>query len=385
VSVLLVGACTAERADVVPSQTSLTWRQVVLPTDPRGRDMVRATAACDGRWYASGAILGSDGTTSPALWASTDGRTFTSVPTHAVSVYGPSDVLYGLACRGADVVAVGAKNGGAHGNPRTSTWLRRGGGPLTEVFAGFELFGGPSAGFVGQVAGGTPGYLIVGARIDAHGGPGAAVWQSADGSAFSLIDDDPALESDAKGQTELHGDVVTPDGYVAVGGITPTGSRLAARDPMAWRSSDGRTWQRVAFPQTAGDDVMLQVASVPDGLLAIGSDGVGFRAWTADANGTTWHAGSMFGGAGDGTTVPTVSSLAVVGSTVYAVVTNASSYELWRGGLRSTWQRATVPVTVAAAPVATGPRVMSVAASGGTLMIAADDGRHATVWFADAK
>jgi hypothetical protein len=44
-----------------------------------------------------------------------------------------------------------------------------------------------------------------------------------------------------------------------------------------------------------------------------------------------------------------------------------------------------MPVTVAAAPVATGPRVMSVAGSGATLMVAADDGRHATVWFAGAK
>ncbi|HKE64102.1 MAG TPA: hypothetical protein VKB59_05540 [Micromonosporaceae bacterium] len=381
---LSLGACTAERTAVAPSEVRISWRAVGLPSDPRGRDVVRATAACGDHWYAAGAILAPDGGTSPALWVSTDFTSFTSVPVQAVSVYGPSNVLYGLACRGADVAAVGAKNGGAHGNPRTSTWLRRDDGPLREVPAGFELFGGPNAGFVGQLSAGPGGYLIVGARIDAHGGPGAAVWQSADGSTFTLVDSDPALESDARGATEVHGGVVTSHGYVSVGGITPVGSRFAARDPVAWRSSDARTWQRVPLPHSAADDVMLQVVPVGDSLLAVGSDGGRFRVWTADASGARWQTGPTFGGAGDSATVPTVSSLAVIGSTVYAVVANSATYEMWRGGTTGPWERVTLPIAVPSAPVTSGPRVVSATASGGAMMLATDDGRHAAVWFGHA-
>src|SRR5262249_49645750 len=154
--------------------------------------------------------------------------------------YGPSDILLSLACRGADVVAVGAQVGGAHGNPRTSTWLRSGVGPLREIAAPFEQYGGESQIFVGPVAGGPARAFSVGGRVDAQGGPGAAVWQSNDGTGFTLIDNDPALESNPDGMTEAQGAVVTDSGYVAVGGITPTGSKFAARDPLAWHSSNGR-------------------------------------------------------------------------------------------------------------------------------------------------
>jgi hypothetical protein len=222
----------------------------------------------------------------------------------------------------------------------------------------------------------------VGLRLDAHGGPGAAVWHSGIGSAFTLVDADPALESDARGLTEAHAATVTADGFVAVGGITPPGSRAAARDPLVWRSPNGGTWQRVALPPTPSDDVMLQVTPVSGGLVAIGTDGRRFRWWSADADGENWHASGVFGNLGSPAAVPTVSSAVGDGSTVYAVVANASRYELWRGGVGTRWQPVTLPVAVPSAPVRTGPRVAAAAGNAGTLMLATDDGQHAAVWFA---
>lgn len=351
--------------------------------------MIRAAVACAGHWYVAGAILSPADTTAPALWASSDGTSFTALPIRPRSAYGPSNVLYGVACRGADVVAVGANTGGAHGNPRTSTWLSTGGGPLTEVPAAFETYGGPDAVGVGQVAGGPAGFLIVGARINARGGLGAAVWQSPDGRAFTLVDSDPALESDARGTTEVHDATVLAGGYLAVGGITPPHSHLAARDPLAWRSTDGRTWQRVEFPATEPDDLLQSVTPLGDGLLAAGTDGTGFAVWSGDATGSTWRHVAHFGVTGASTSVPDVVALiavsqttAVLADTAYAVVSDGTQYQLWRGGLGPAWQRVGLPETVPAAPVVAGPRVVCAAAAGGQLMIAADDGTAAHVWFA---
>jgi hypothetical protein len=223
----------------------------------------------------------------------------------------------------------------------------------------------------------------VGLRLDAHGGPGAGVWHSDTGSAFTLVDADPALESDARGLTEAHAATVVPGGFVVVGGITPPGSRAAARDPLVWWSPDGGTWQRVALPPTPSDDVMLQVTPFGGGLVAIGTDGRRFRWWNADADGENWHAGGLFGGPGDPATVPTVSSAVFVGSIVYSVVANTSRYELWRGSPGIRWAPVTLPVSVASAPVRSGPRVAVAAASAGSLMLATDDGQHAAVWFAN--
>lgn len=410
VAMLALGACTADRtaADHGTSNRStpmgtaatgtaahLSWRQVDLPTDPRGRDLVRTTVACAGHWYVGGAILAPTGNTMPALWASTDGITFSIVPTEPVSAYGPSDILLSLACRGADVVAVGAQVGGAHGNPRTSTWLRSGGGPLREIPAPFEQYGGESQIFVGPVAGGAAGYVIVGARVNVRGGAGAAVWQSNDGTRFTLIDNDRELESDARGATEVQGATVADSGYVAVGGITPTGSKFAARDPLAWRSGNGRTWQRVDLPHTDADDVLLRVTSASSrttgasgaatgagaGLIAIGSSGSVFQAWYANGDGTGWRAGTRFG-TPDGTTVPRVESLAADGGTAYTVVTDSATYELWRGSAAGGWQRVAMPVAIPSAARQTQPRAASAAVADGHVLLATDDAVHAAVWFA---
>ena len=377
VLVALAAACTSTvKAAPLPG---LSWRHVDLPSDPRGRAVIRAAASCDGRWYAAGTILGRDGTTRPALWSSSDGTSFTAVPVKPKSAYGPSDVLLSVACRGADVVAIGAKTGGAHGNPRPSTWISSAGGPLTEVTATFEQYGGESQLGLGPVTGGPIGYLIVGSRIDRAGGSGAAVWQSPDGQAFTLVDGDPALESGSAGQTEVNGAAVLASGYVAVGDLSPPGSKLASRQPLVWTSPDGRTWHRAALLSSPRDAAMMRVAPLNGDLVSVGVDGSTYAAWAGAAG--TWSEAARFGALVAGPELPSVPSLVTAGGAAYAIVSDGSTYGLWRGRGARDWTRLALPVSTQASPAGTTPRVVVAAASGRTVMIAADDGTKASLWF----
>jgi len=384
VALLLVAGCTSS-ASPAPAIGTLAWHAVTLPADPRGRDMVRAVSQCDGTWYAAGAILTSDGTTVPAAWASRDRVTFTPIRVSPVSYYGARDAFTTLACRGGSLVALGSSAGGAHGNPRPSTWLSTGGGPLTEHPAGFELFGGENQIGLGSMSAGPAGFLLTGARIDRTGGAGAAVWTSPTGRVFTLHDGDPGLESDVDhGITEISAAAVLGGGFLGVGDITPPHSAMAARDPLAWTSPNGVTWQRIPFPRTAADDMLLNAVSDGSGVTAVGTDGSRFTAWTASASATGWRQVGGFGEVahGTGTQTPAVPSIVSTGTGIaYAVVSTAAEYQLWRGH-DGTFTRVALPEAVSATPVRAGPRVVVAASAGPELMLGIDDGTTAHIWFA---
>lgn len=84
--------------------------------------MLRDAASCDGRWFVVGAVADASGGTRPAAWFSADGSAWVPLRVEARTFYGRQNVLSSVACRGGRMAALGAKTGGAHGNPRTSTW-----------------------------------------------------------------------------------------------------------------------------------------------------------------------------------------------------------------------------------------------------------------------
>jgi hypothetical protein len=309
--------------------------------------------------------------TAPALWVADGGGGFRAVTAAPRSAYGPTHVLYSVGCRGRDAVAVGASNGGAHGNARVNTWLSADAAAVTEVPSPFEMFNGPDAQGVGPVAGGPAGYVVVGART-----PGAAAWTSPDGREFTLVDRDPALVADARGATEAHAVAATSTGFVAVGAITPPGAPLGARDPVAWRSADGLTWTRDTFPATPGDDPLLGVAADGAGAVAVGAEGDAFRMWRL--TGGKWQAGVRFGHIAAGGTVPSVAAVAVApDGRVFVVVGDGATYRLFAGPTE-----VNLPASIATAPVLTGPRVVVAAIAGGRLVLATDDGGRARTWTA---
>lgn len=367
-SVPLAGGCwPAAPGSVAPLR--LSWQQVSLPVPagPPGRIMVRDLVGCAGRWFVVGAVAGSDGSTRPAAWSSTDAHTWTALETVATSYHGGQNVLSAAGCRDGRVAAVGAHAGGAHGNLRVSTWTQVG-GRLTEVAAPFERYGGPEAVNVGRVAGGPAGWLIVGNRSG-----GAAVWVSPDSATFELIDEAPQLMSDERGRTLAFDVAATATGWLVVGSVRHGGRT----EPVAWSSADGRRWRRVVVPAAGGYGELRRVTRVGATAVAVGLRGGGFGVWSDGGHG--WVPVGRFGVVGD-RGLPGVLGLTAIGDQIVAAVSTGATAELWISGDRGrSWRELAGPPV---AMVTDGDAALAVADAGGRILVAVDDGERAGLWLA---
>ncbi|MDG4766023.1 hypothetical protein O7632_18225 [Solwaraspora sp. WMMD406] len=399
VAVLVVGACQAETTSEPPPGPStappltVRWEPVSLPDPPPGtaRVVVRELTWCAGHWYAVGADVAADATTSPAAWHSADSSRWRRVPTEARSHYGRLNILSSAACRDGRLAAVGAMSGGAHGNPRTSSWRQRPDGTLVEVEAGFELFGGPAAVNVGRIVaapgspadpaatsprppapttgtgGGGPTWLIVGNRIS-----GAAVWTSDDAAAFDIVEARPGLASDDQGRTWAYDALADGDGWLLAGALTRPGR--IDRDPLLWHSTDGQRWQRTTVDGGPDNEELQRLVNVDGAPVAAGLHGDWFAAWRDDGDG--WRTVGTFGST-DGSGVPQVRSLTASGAAMVAVTTTGADHRLWFSpDAGRTWRELVPP-----APLPAGAdRVAAVAAGDGHLLLGVDDGVAVTFW-----
>ncbi|MDG4796638.1 hypothetical protein [Micromonospora sp. WMMD1082] len=371
-AVLLAG-CPAPAGDPAgPAPTRLVWQQVQLPApEGTGRIVLRDLTACAGRWYAAGAVADEAGGTRPAVWSSVDGAAWASVPVLADSYYGRQSVLFSIACRDGVAAAVGGKVGGAHGNPRVSTWWQRGDGTLVEVAAAFETYGGPKAVNVSRLTGGPAGWLIVGNRAS-----GAAAWVSPDAAEFTLVEGAPELSTDGRGVTWVFDAVGGPAGWLAVGGVLAPGR--IDRDPAAWASADGRSWRRSTLPGTDAYEEMQRVALVDGTPVGVGLRGQAFGAWRLGDTG--WVAAGGFGRVDAG--IPSVGALAASAGRVMAVVSDGRRYGGWLSVDRGDgWRAVDLPV---AAPVG-ADRGVSLAAVGRRWWLAVDDGTRTSLWIGRAE
>jgi hypothetical protein len=350
------------------------WREVSLPVPAgaTGRPVLRDAAHCQDRWYAVGAIAAPDGATVPAAWTSDDAHAWTSLRMTARTYYGKQNVLYSAACRDGRLAAIGGKVGGAHGNPRVSSWHHLPDGSMDEVLAGFELYGGPYAVNVARMTAGPAGWLIVGNRIS-----GAATWTSPDSAEFTIVEGAPELASDGAGETWAFDAVPAAGGWLAAGGIIRKGR--IDRDPLAWTSSDGRAWTRHEVPATDEYEEFQRVVLAADGTpVAVGLRGRAFAAWRREAG--EWTAAGQFGAAA-GKGVAMVRGLAVAGDDLLAATSDGTDHALWLSadGGRS-WRTVQAP---AAAP-AGADRAVVVAAGGDRALVLTDDGRAGRAWVATA-
>ncbi|GLY20520.1 hypothetical protein [Micromonospora sp. NBRC 101691] len=371
VAVLLSGCVRSPDTDADTDVRPLTlaWQPLTLPAPPGppGRLLVRDVVACADRWYVVGAVADAVGDTRPAAWSSPDGVTWAALRMLPISHYGRQHVLYSVACRDGRIALLGAKSGGAHGNPRTATWRQSPDGALTEVAAPFELFGGPRAVNVARIAAGPSGWLIAGSRRD-----GAAVWSSADADRFALREGAAELAGDGRGRTSAHDAAAGPAGWFLAGSLLPTGGTSLL--PVAWTSSDGVAWRRWMLPAVAGDGQAHRVARVGSAVVVVGSRGDGFGAWRWDGAG--WREAGAFGAAA-GPGVAWVDGLAVAGEQVVAVTGDGGGYGMWispdAGG---SWR----PVGLPAAVPDGGDSAVAVAGAGDRVVVVADDGKSSRVW-----
>jgi hypothetical protein len=362
-------ACTSKPARPLP--VALTWREQPLPMPPGdpGHIAVRDAVACGGRWFVFGGVLGAGEASRPAAWVSDDAKTWRSLTPAPFSFYGKLQTLFTAACTGGRVVTAGAKSGGAHGNPRISTFSLQG-DTLTEANAAFTLYGGSEQVNFGVLSAGPKGFLIAGNRVS-----GAAAWVSPDGTDFTIVEKSPGLASDPSVDTFADAGVVTASGYQLVGAGLFKGH--IEKDPLVWNSPDGTHWSRVALARDDTYEELQRAVRVGDETVAVGLHGDTFGTWRGD--GAHWQVAGRFGG--NASPLASVQSATVLGRTVVVAAQDGSKYGLWASAdLGQTWRTVTLP---AGNHPSGSERRMAVAAAGHTLLAAGDDGAQGRVWIAD--
>ncbi|GAB7004894.1 hypothetical protein JCM18899A_23670 [Nocardioides sp. AN3] len=353
------------------------WKAATLPfpPGPSGRLAVRDATRCGEAWYVVGGVFldhpTADQDSRPAAWRSTDGRSWTPLPVEAATFWGQRAILTSIACTHDAIAVVGARSGGAHGNPRVTTFYEDAAG-LHDVDAPYTQYGGEQATNVGPISSGDDGWLITGNRVS-----GPAVWTSADARAFTLHEGVPELAND-RSLSALAQDAAW-DGaqWVVVGGGNRPGYSLN-REPQAWTSHDATTWAREEIPGGPGFDDAERVVATPEGLVALGLRGNRFGTWTR--RGGAWRKGASFGHLpSTASKSPFVASLSAHGDDLWATTSDGARYALWHRAGTSAWEHVETP---AAAPATAGDHFLGVAAGQAGVLLLSDDGARGRIWTA---
>ena len=302
VRVVTAGALVGALLGLPASSASSADRAFIrmsLPFDGRFAG-VAAIAVHNDTWWAAGSFVDATGQHRPGLWRSYDTQTWSRIPTAPITGYGEISELYSVAVSQNGLVAIGAATGGAHGNPRTVSWVLRPDNVLQEVAAGFELYNGPRQIAVRAVSAAPNGWVIIGARNNQNNRLGATSWTSTTGEDFVIHDDEPALSSQP-GEQIIGLDVTRQgDRLIAVGerGVPRKGA--IDTDGIAWTSNDGATWTRWSPRSlTLGgrNAERAQRVAVFGSRIVIGgtvtdTTKTRFVAWTT-LDGVAWHRSSL--------------------------------------------------------------------------------------------
>lgn len=350
-----------------PAWDHLAWQAVRLPVPAGDRAVMRGATWCADRWVVVGATADARGDTKPAVWTSGDGRQWRTLRLDpGDDYYAARAILTSVGCAHGRLAVLGAKSGGAHGNPRTATWRQQPDGSLAVVPAPFDRFGGQNAVAVNSLVGGPRGYLIAGTRV-----PGAAVWSSRDGDAFRLHQRAPGLASTSRLSTQALDAVWWHGAWTVVGTSIDHTGRLTA---TAWTGSGAGPWRLTRLPGGSTITTAERLAVSGAGPVAVGLDDQGFAVWV-DRQGR-WSRESTFGAEdADGTSAAYVTGVAWTGSLLVATYSDGARYRLAvgaTGGLDDV----PMPVTV----TVRGDHSVSIATHREDAVLLTDDGTQGRVW-----
>lgn len=330
---------------------------------------VRDVLRCGGRWYLLGLVRGA-----PGVWRSADGVAWRRARTAAVTYYGHRQALYAGGCHRGRLVALGAQVGGAHGNPRTSSWYERADGTVAEVLGAVELYGGPRSVGVSRIAGGATGSVVVGDWLGSSGRVGGAVWWARGAAGFGRLPDSAAVAGGPGEQTTTADVTAVPGGWLAVGSRYVLAGPALRREPVAWYSADGRTWRRERVVAPDGRQSLERVVPTVRGAVAVGADGDRYAAWRRESGG--WQRIGGFGAGGEHGTAGVRSLAALPGGGLLATVPGKGRMGLWWSADGARWRRIAVPATVSAR----GETRLLAAGDGRAVVVAADDGHRVRLW-----
>jgi hypothetical protein len=169
---IMVASCSYP-GPPAPTETvrELSWSRIALP-----ESIVAASLAPTSEALLVGGRASAD-RARPVLLVIDASGLAQSVRLHPTSPYAKVADLISLAARNNEVGAIGVAHGGAHANPRWTTWAgsRQ---HLDEYPQTFETFGGQSAGGLLDIVITSDGPVIAGTWAATEGGLNAAVWLS---------------------------------------------------------------------------------------------------------------------------------------------------------------------------------------------------------------
>jgi hypothetical protein len=350
---------------------SVDWHATALPTPSGSRALVRGATYCAGRWVVVGATADAEGETRPAVWASTAGATWRTVPLHpGGDYYASRAILTSVACSRGRLAALGAKSGGAHGLPRTATWFQGRDGSLAAVRAGYLLYGGTNAVAVSRLEGGPRGYLITGTRVS-----GAAVWTSRTGRRFRLHEGVPGLASTSRARSQALDSTWAHGRWVVVGAATDRAGILSG---SAWTSSGPARWRRTDLPGGNRIATADRAADTAVGAVAAGLDDEGFGLWLHSDG--SWSLASTFGRQDpDATEASYVTALADAGPDLAATYSDGAYFRMALGTISGGWRDLPLPARIAV----TGDHMVAVAGHYRRLVLLTDDGSRGRIWLGE--
>lgn len=364
-AVAVAGSVAACGGGASPSR--LTWQERNLPVPAGSHAVVQSATWCGRRWYVAGATAGARGNTRPAMWASADGAQWRPVALHpGADYYAERAILTSLGCSRGHVAALGAKPGGAHGNPRVETWHQGGDGSLTAVRAPFEQYGGQDAVSVNRLSGGAAGYLVTGTRVS-----GAAVWSSPTGRRFILHARAPGLANTGSATTQALDAAWWHGSWTVVGDSSRSSGRLVG---TVWSGTGAGPWTPAPLPGGTRLATAERVTVAQTGPVVAGLDDGAIGLWSEGPDG--WSLATRFGALRPGATSPAfVSGLARTGGGFAVTWSDGAAFHLATGTASSL---SDVPLPT---PVdVRGDHTVTVAAHGEHLLLLTDSGRDAHAW-----
>ena len=353
---LAIVAAGCSSAPPAPLPKLNGWQEI---TAPAAGVRIVAMAPIAGRLMVLGSVPGPDGR-APAAWTTTDAHDWRPVALHPVTGYGEQAEFTRFAVLGDRILVWGMAFGGAHSNPRPTSWagdVER----LGEYEQGVEVFGGPHA--VGQYdqAGVLGTGLIVGQWDKAGGGYGAETWTSADGDTWTRH----AIPAGDGVQASAEGVAAQGDAFLIVGNASSDRMRATAWSAPA----DGSTYRGLAVPDADGAEA-TKVDCATGGVCAI----VGART-ASQRQALCWPVrGAAIGRPTAGPTADTLDVLQVLltdrrTSVLLRVDGQARLYEL--GGCQG-WQADPLPVGSRDAHLGVLPN--------GSKLLATTDGTGSRLW-----